>query len=327
MIVSKTNRIVIIILSFLLIFSLCSATTMITPNAHANNRDISLFIDHRQVQASVPPQMFSGRTVAPVRIIFERLGAKVTWDASSGTISAKRGTTTITMKRNQSTAMLNGKSVKLDVPAVSIRGSVMVPLRFVADALNAETQWDSAKRVVNVYSQKLPLVTIEMQDGKKISLELYPKITPNTVNNFISLVRKGFYDGIIFHRIIPGFMIQGGDPLGQGFGGPGYSIKGEFSANKIENPLLHTRGVLSMARSRSNDSAGSQFFIMVADTPYLDGSYAAFGKVRSGMHHVDAIVSLPADADTDRPFTPPVMKKVTVQTFGVAYPEPVKVAP
>ncbi len=327
MVVSKTQKFSINLLVVLLIFSSISATTTHTPNAHANSRDISLLIDHRQVVANVPPQVINGRAVAPLRVIFERLGANVSWDASAGTITAKRGATTITMQRNQSNAVLNGKSVKLDVPAVTVRGSLMVPLRFVADALNAETQWDPVQRVVSVYSQKLPLVTIEMQDGKKIVLELYPKVAPNTVNNFISLVRKGFYNGIIFHRIIPGFMIHGGDPLGQGYGGPGYSIKGEFSANKFDNPLLHKRGVLSMARSRFNDTAGSQFFIMVADTPYLDGQYAAFGKVRSGINHVDAIVSLPADLDTDRPFTPPIMKKVTVQTYGVAYPEPVKVAP
>jgi peptidyl-prolyl cis-trans isomerase B (cyclophilin B) len=166
-----------------------------------------------------------------------------------------------------------------------------------------------------------PIVTIEMDSGKTITVELYPKIAPNTVNNFISLVKKGFYDGTIFHRIIPGFMIQGGDPDGTGMGGPGYSIAGEFTSNGFENKLKHTAGVLSMARSQSPDSAGSQFFLMVADAPHLDGAYAAFGKVTEGMDVVNEIVKLPKDAN-DRPKTPPIMKKVTVDTRGVDAPEP-----
>ncbi len=166
-----------------------------------------------------------------------------------------------------------------------------------------------------------PIVTIEMDSGKIIKVELYPKVAPNTVNNFISLVKKGFYDGTIFHRIIPGFMIQGGDPDGTGMGGPDYSIAGEFTQNGFENNLKHTAGVLSMARAQNPDSAGSQFFLMVADAPHLDGAYAAFGKVTEGMDVVNEIVKLPRDAN-DRPDTPPVMKKVTVDTRGADAPEP-----
>jgi peptidyl-prolyl cis-trans isomerase B (cyclophilin B) len=166
-----------------------------------------------------------------------------------------------------------------------------------------------------------PIVTIEMDSGKIIKVELYPKVAPNTVNNFISLVKKGFYDGTIFHRVIPGFMIQGGDPDGTGMGGPGYSIAGEFTQNGFKNDLKHTAGVLSMARAQDPNSAGSQFFIMVADAPHLDGAYAAFGKVTEGMDVVNEIVKLPADAN-DRPRTPPVMKKVTVDTRGADAPEP-----
>ncbi|MCE5169943.1 peptidylprolyl isomerase [Paenibacillus profundus] len=168
---------------------------------------------------------------------------------------------------------------------------------------------------------KNPLVTIEMEDGKKIELELYPDTAPNTVNNFISLVKKGFYDGLIFHRVIPGFMVQGGDPEGSGIGGPGYSIKGEFADNNFQNDLKHSEGVISMARSASPDSAGSQFFIMVAEASHLDGQYAAFGKVTKGMEMVQEIVSTPRDAQ-DKPNTPQKMKKVTVDTFGVEYKEP-----
>ena len=169
-----------------------------------------------------------------------------------------------------------------------------------------------------------PIVTFEMADGKTFRAELYPDVAPNTVNNFISLVRKGFYDGIIFHRVIAGFMIQGGDPDGIGTGGPGYHIKGEFSANGVKNALRHTRGVLSMARAGHPDSAGSQFFVMHADADYLDGQYAAFGKVTEGMETVDAIAKTPTDF-SDRPKTEQRMKRVTVETFGVEYPEPVRV--
>ncbi|WP_046225665.1 peptidylprolyl isomerase [Paenibacillus dauci] len=168
-----------------------------------------------------------------------------------------------------------------------------------------------------------PIVTVEMDDGQKIEIELYPKAAPNSVNNFISLVKKGFYDGLTFHRVIPGFMIQGGDPKGDGTGDPGYSIPGEFQANGVQNDLKHTAGVLSMARSDDPNSAGSQFFLMVADAPHLDGGYAAFGKVISGMEEVNKIVNLPKDMK-DKPNTPPVMKKVTVDTKGVDYPEPEK---
>jgi peptidyl-prolyl cis-trans isomerase B (cyclophilin B) len=169
-----------------------------------------------------------------------------------------------------------------------------------------------------------PVVTIEMDNGGIIKAELYPEVAPNTVNNFISLIQKGFYDGTIFHRVIPGFMIQGGDPDGTGMGGPGYGIAGEFSGNGFVNNLLHTEGILSMARSQEANSAGSQFFIMTNAYPSLDGSYAAFGKVTEGLDVVDAIVSLPRDS-SDRPEQPPVMKKVTVDTLGVTYPEPQKV--
>ena len=168
-----------------------------------------------------------------------------------------------------------------------------------------------------------PIVTIEMENGGVMKAELYPDIAPNTVNNFISLVRKGFYDGLIFHRVIPGFMIQGGDPDGIGSGGPGYSIKGEFSQNGFENDLLHTRGVLSMARAMDPDSAGSQFFIMVDDAPHLDGGYAAFGKVIEGMETADAIVDAERDWN-DKPKQVQRMKKVTADTQGVDYPEPEK---
>ena len=166
-----------------------------------------------------------------------------------------------------------------------------------------------------------PIVTIEMENGDVIKAELYPEAAPNTVNNFISLVQKGFYDGLIFHRVIAGFMIQGGCPDGTGMGGPGYSIKGEFKQNGFQNDLCHTPGVLSMARAMSPDSAGSQFFIMHETSPHLDGQYAGFGKVIEGIEVVDKIASVATDY-MDKPLEEQKMKKVTVETFGVEYQKP-----
>ena len=169
-----------------------------------------------------------------------------------------------------------------------------------------------------------PIVTFTMADGSVIKAELYPEIAPVSVQNFISLIQKNFYDGLIFHRVIRGFMIQGGDPEGTGMGGPGYSIRGEFAQNGYENELKHTEGVLSMARSMHPNSAGSQFFIMHKTSPHLDGAYAAFGKVIEGMDVVNKIAETPTDY-MDRPMQDQIMKTVTVETFGETYPEPDKI--
>ena len=168
-----------------------------------------------------------------------------------------------------------------------------------------------------------PIVTITMENGDVMKAELYPDIAPNTVNNFISLIKKGYYDGLIFHRVIKGFMIQGGCPEGTGMGGPGYSIKGEFASNGFANDLKHTPGVLSMARSMMPDSAGSQFFIMHKTSPHLDGEYAAFGKVTEGLEIVDKIANVPTSYG-DRPLEDQRIKSITVDTLGEDYPEPVK---
>ena len=168
-----------------------------------------------------------------------------------------------------------------------------------------------------------PVITITMQDGGVIKAELYPETAPNTVNNFLSLVRKGYYNGLIFHRVIEGFMIQGGCPNGTGTGGPGYCIKGEFTANGFKNDLRHTPGVLSMARTMAPNSAGSQFFIMHADAPHLDGQYAAFGKVTESMDFVNRIAQTPTDW-SDRPLREQRIESITAETFGAEYPEPEK---
>lgn len=168
-----------------------------------------------------------------------------------------------------------------------------------------------------------PIITIEMENGDIMKAELYPEAAPNTVNNFISLVKNGYYDGLIFHRVIKGFMIQGGCPDGTGMGGPGYQIKGEFAQNGYANELRHTEGVLSMARAMHPDSAGSQFFIMHKDSPHLDGQYAAFGMLIEGMDVVNKIAAVSTDY-SDRPMEPQIMKRVTVDTKGVDYPQPEK---
>ncbi|MDP4144553.1 MAG: peptidylprolyl isomerase [Bacillota bacterium] len=170
---------------------------------------------------------------------------------------------------------------------------------------------------------KQPIVTFKMKDGGVMKAELYPDIAPNTVNNFVSLVSKGFYNGVIFHRVIPGFMIQGGDPQGTGAGGPGYSIRGEFSVNGFKNDLKHTEGVLSMARTMDPNSAGSQFFIMVENSPHLDGQYAAFGKLIEGNDVAQKIANVKRDY-SDRPYEDQVIEEVTVETFGEDYKEPEK---
>lgn len=169
-----------------------------------------------------------------------------------------------------------------------------------------------------------PIATITMQDGGRMQLELYPNVAPNTVNNFISLAQQGFYNGLTFHRVVPGFMIQGGDPQGNGMGGPGYAIKGEFAANGFNNNLLHTKGVISMARAQPPDTAGSQFFIMVGDAPHLDGLYAAFGKIISGQEVADRIVLVPSQSEMA--LDPPQIQSIVVDVFDVTYPAPQTVA-
>ncbi|MFJ5764506.1 peptidylprolyl isomerase [Lysinibacillus sp. NPDC093210] len=201
----------------------------------------------------------------------------------------------------------------------------LMALAFVLTGCGTSKEDKTAEEKVDYASavKENPIVTITMNDDKKIVIELEPKVAPNTVANFISLVKDGFYDGLIFHRVIPGFMVQGGDPAGNGSGGPEYSINGEFTNNGFENNLKHERGVISMARTNGNpNSAGSQFFIMTEESSHLDGDYAAFGKVIEGMETVDEIVAVDRDA-TDKPLEDQIMKKVEVDTKGFDYPAPV----
>ncbi len=290
----------------------------------AEQTPIAVVIEEKKLTLDVAPQVRNGRTLLPLRAIFENLGATVSWIEERGEVVAKRGFTTIRLFVDKKKAYVNEHETNLDAAPITFNKRVLVPTRFVAESLGADVVWDEKKRIVSVQGTKNPQVKIEMSDGGTVTLVLYPQIAPNTVHNFLALTKAGFYDGLIFHRVIPNFMIQGGDPLGQGIGNPGYSIAGEFALNSFKNDLRHTRGIVSMARSRAHDSAGSQFFIMVEEASYLDGSYAAFGKVISGMAVVDRLVALPRDT-TDRPKTPPVMKKLSADTFGVSYPEPKKI--
>ena len=206
--------------------------------------------------------------------------------------------------------------------------AVMITSCAPAQGQEQEQAWDIGHVVykegeIAVTEQEIqegkPIFVITLENGGEMRGELYPDIAPQSVGNFIALANSGFYDGLIFHRVIPGFMIQGGDPKGTGTGGPGWHIKGEFSKNGVQNNLKHTYGVLSMARSMQADSAGSQFFVMTSDSPHLDGSYAAFGKVLTGLENADAIVNTPRDQN-DKPLTPQVIKSIRVETFGKTYP-------
>lgn len=192
----------------------------------------------------------------------------------------------------------------------------------ILTACGSSTTNNQDELEMNKHIEENPIVTITMEDDAKVLVELYPQIAPNTVNNFVSLIEDGFYDGLIFHRVIPGFMIQGGDPDGTGGGGPGHSIKGEFSSNGFENDLKHDRGVISMARTPQPDSAGSQFFIMAAESSSLDGDYASFGKVIEGMEVVDAIVTTERDGN-DKPLEDQQIKTIKIDKKGYDYPKPV----
>lgn len=219
----------------------------------------------------------------------------------------------------------NTSNKAINILLVACTVAIIALAILITLSLNGNKEVDMAKKIDKLNITENPIATIEMNDGGKIVIELYPKITPNTVCNFIELANRGFYDGLIFHRCIENFMIQGGDPEGTGLGGPGYNIKGEFTSNGFTNNLKHERGVISMARKNMPlDSAGSQFFIMVADGTYLDGDYAAFGKVIEGMDVVDAIVANKTDAN-DKPLVDQIIKSIRVDTKGIEYPEAEKI--
>jgi len=232
----------------------------------------------------------------------------------TSTVYGAQVTKNIEVLFNSINIIVNGEKVVAD--NIVHEGTTYVPLRAIGELLGKEIVWEGESKTAYINDDSIkkedPVVTMTMESGDQIQIELYPKSAPITVENFISLINQGFYDGLDFHRVIPGFMIQGGDPNGDGTGGSGNNIKGEFLKNGVKNDILHTKGTLSMARANHHDSASSQFFIVVEDTHYLNGEYAAFGKVIQGMDMIDKIVDVPTD-ENDKPMTPQIIKNIKVQ--------------
>lgn len=298
---------------------------------------IQIMLNGSTLKSNVAPLQQNGTTLVPIRLISENLGANVNYEKTEKKISIVTDQTSIELFVNNTTAKINGKTITLNVAPQIINNTTMVPIRFVSENLNCSVEWNQEKQLViitsnssldstldnNLTQSALPTATIKVKNYGTITLELYPKLAPNTVNNFIFLANSGFYDGLTFHRVISDFIIQGGDPLGNGTGGPGYYIPGEFLANGFTaNTLSHTAGVISMARSSNMDSAGCQFFITSADSTYLDGQYAAFGKVTDGMDVVTAISMVATNAN-DAPLETIQIESIKVDTHNVTYAQPV----
>lgn len=292
---------------------------------------IQIKLNGTMLKTSVAPIQENGTTLVPLRIISENLGAAVDFNKQTQSITINKDSQNIVLTLGKATALINNAPQTMSMAPKTLNNTTMVPLRFVSENLNCKVDWNNASKLITITSNtainnELPVATLAIKDYGTITLELYPEMAPNTVNNFITLANSGFYDGLIFHRVISDFMIQGGDPSGNGTGGPDYAIAGEFAANGFtQNTLSHTKGVLSMARTYMPDSAGSQFFIMSADGTYLDGQYAAFGKVTSGLELVDKIQNVATDA-SDKPMTDIVIQSLRVDTKGKNYPAPEKVA-
>ena len=320
---SNRTPLLLLTLLFSLIFSIpCFANT------------IRLNLNGKELKSSVSPIVENGTTLVPLRLISENLNAAVSYDHQSKAISITSKDTSIHLTLGSTLAKINEDTITLTTSPKSINGTTMVPLRFISENLDCKVSWDAKNQLISIASldvkeqatdSLLPTATLMVKDYGTITLELYPHMAPNTVNNFISLANSKFYDGLTFHRIIDDFMIQGGDPLGTGMGNPGYSIAGEFSSNGFNtNTLSHTKGIISMARNYLPDSAGSQFFITSADATYLDGEYAAFGKVISGLDVVEKLSDVSTNA-SDAPLNPVIIESIRVDTKGVVYPSPVYV--
>jgi peptidyl-prolyl cis-trans isomerase B (cyclophilin B) len=310
-----------------LLLTLCLlAGGILVPSASAQAEDdIQVFVDNAPVFFDQAPIIDNGRTLVPLRAVIEAFGARVVWYPEDQVVAAQAEDTIILLLIGDTIAYTGNAGdsnvdhlteITLDTPAKIVEGRTLVPLRFIAEAFSCRVSWKEASRTISITTlnkleENKVNITIEMQDGGKIKAELYPDIAPITVANFEKLINEHFFDGLIFHRVISGFMIQGGgfnEKLEQK---QADSIKGEFASNGVENPLRHTRGVLSMARTMIRDSASSQFFIMHQDAPHLDGEYAAFGKVTEGMDVVDNIASSATNAQ-DMPVTPQVIKTITI---------------
>ena len=327
------RKIIFTLLAAILLFSLGPAALGSAPPSAGQ---IRVLLDGRELAFDVPPQIINGRTMVPMRGVFTELGADVVWDGATQTVTAIKGDTVIILPIGSTQPTVNGQVRPIDQPGIVVDGRTLVPVRFVAESFGISVNWVAETNTVTIGGQdpsqprpQQPLqddlapgaiqATITMDDGGIIVLQLYPDIAPQSVRNFVYLARLGFYDGLRFHRLEPGFVIQGGCPIGNGTGSPGYSIFGEFEQNGFVNDISHVRGVLSMARSSAPNSGGSQFFIMHADATYLDGAYAAFGRVISGMDVVDRIAMTPRNAPASRT----LMRSITIDS-DTALPEPNK---
>lgn len=290
--------------------------------------NIQIKLNGHLLTTPIAPVAENGTTLVPLRVISENLGATVSFEQKTKQITIAKDTQNIVLTLGQDIALVNNEKKSLGQAPKVLQNTTMVPLRFVSENLNCTVAWDQQTKLITITSavrNELPIATLVIKDYGTITLELYPEMAPNTVNNFIALANSGFYDGLTFHRVISDFMIQGGDPSGNGTGGPGYSIAGEFSSNGFtQNTLSHTKGVISMARTYLPNSAGSQFFIMSADGTYLDGQYAAFGKVTSGLELIDQIQNVNTDA-SDKPTKDVVIQSLRVDTQGISYEKPITI--
>ncbi len=312
----------------LLFLSLMLTLTLLSIPCFAKN--IQLTLDGKPLQSTVAPIQENGTTLVPLRVISENLGAKVNYNAVNGEIIISKTNATMILTLGQSTVKVNGVTSKLQTAPKVINNTTMVPLRFISENLDCQVNWISQQNLIAITTQPennnaLPIATLKIKGYGTVTLELYPDLAPNTVNNFITLANSGFYDELIFHRVIEDFMIQGGDPNGNGTGGPGYSIAGEFSSNGFTtNTLSHTKGVISMARAMNPDSAGSQFFIMSSDGTYLDGQYAAFGKVISGLDIIEKIQLVDTN-NQDKPLKDIVIESIRVSLGALKVTTPIKI--
>ena len=300
----------------------------------ASPHKIQIRLNNQILNTPIAPVQESGTTLVPLRVISENLGANVNFNSKNKTITITKDDQKIVLTLGKTETLVNNVKQTLTKAPTTLQNTTMVPLRFVSEQLNCAVDWDNNAKLISITSKnssnadqktELPMATLKIKDYGTVTLELYPEMAPNTVNNFIALANSGFYDGLTFHRIISDFMIQGGDPNGTGTGGPGYSIAGEFAINGFEqNTLSHEVGVISMARTSAPNSAGSQFFIVSGEATYLDGQYAAFGKVTSGLDIIDKVQNVPT-GPYDKPNTPVVIESLRVNTQGITYPQPTKI--
>ncbi len=313
----------------LLFLTLLLSLTLLSIPSFA--KAIQITLDGKVLTSPSAPIQEKGTTLVPLRVISENLGAKVDYNKVTSEITLTKNNTHILLTIGKATVKVNGVVSELQTSPKVINNTTMVPLRFISENLDCQVEWISQKSLVVITTggtntKSLPIATLKIKGYGTVSLELYPQLAPNTVNNFITLANSGFYDGLTFHRVIENFMIQGGDPNGNGTGGPGYSIAGEFTANGFNaNTLSHTKGVISMARAFNPDSAGSQFFIMSADSTYLDGQYAAFGKVISGLDIIEKIQLVDTNSQ-DQPLKAVTIESIRVNPGTLKVTEPIKIA-